>query len=163
MNVKKTALRFVILGQDGFYLSQLLITKAYDVWGASRDSQLSRFENLNFLGIRSCVKTISIAPNDVKSALNAFVKSAENASASKAEDFVIATGQVNALQDLVLTAFEHPGLNWRDYVTEERSFFDLLKLCIVLGAFLKQKFNWEAEAKMREVAQGMVRIRLSRK
>lgn len=38
-------------GQDGAYLSQLLLDKGYKVFGTSRDVGASRFESLRRLGI----------------------------------------------------------------------------------------------------------------
>ena len=322
MSIKKRALIFGVSGQDGAYLSLLLINKGYEVWGTSRDAQLSKFENLNFLGIRSAVKTISVAPNDFKSVVNAvklsrpheiynlsgqssvglsFEQAAEtfesivtvtlnilevirmlespvkfyNAGSSecfgnvlneaadentqfrpcspyavakssaywlvssyrsaydlfactgilfnhespcrpsrfvtqkiistvieisegrvdkltlgnisiqrdwgwspeyvdamwrmlqqsKAEDFVIATGQVNTLQDFVSTAFEYFGLNWRDYVIEEKSFFRPSEILYSCGNPLKAKvqLGWEPETKMRDVVLKMISARLSKK
>jgi GDPmannose 4,6-dehydratase len=60
-----------ISGQDGAYLAKLLINKGYEVWGSSRDAELSSFKNLSLLGVRESVKTISMAPNDFKSVLQA--------------------------------------------------------------------------------------------
>ncbi len=54
-------------GQDGAYLSQLLLDKGYEVWGTSRDAQMATFSNLASLGVLSSVKTVSMAPNDFRS------------------------------------------------------------------------------------------------
>lgn len=67
----KTALICGISGQDGAYLARLLLGKGYEVVGASRDAQRTRFENLEKLGIRSRVSMISVALNDFRSVLNA--------------------------------------------------------------------------------------------
>jgi len=58
-----------ISGQDGAYLAQLLLSKGYDVWGTSRDAQLSTFNNLNLLGIKEQVTLLSMASNDFRSVL----------------------------------------------------------------------------------------------
>ena len=62
-------------GQDGAYLAKLLLSKGYEVWGTSRDAQLSTFANLQRLGIRDKVTTISMATNDFRSVLQAIVRS----------------------------------------------------------------------------------------
>jgi len=62
-------------GQDGAYLAKLLLSKGYEVWGTSRDAQLSTFANLQHLGIRDKVTTISMATNDFRSVLQAIVRS----------------------------------------------------------------------------------------
>lgn len=58
-----------VSGQDGAYLAQLLLSKGYKVYGASRDAQMSTFANLSTLGIRERVTTVSLAINDFRSVL----------------------------------------------------------------------------------------------
>lgn len=67
----KRALICGVSGQDGAYLAQLLLSKGYEVWGTSRDAQVSAFSNLTLLGIRERIKTISMASNDFRSVLQA--------------------------------------------------------------------------------------------
>lgn len=70
----KTALICGISGQDGAYLAQLLLSHGYQVWGTSRDAQMSTFRNLVRLGIRDRVKTCSMALNDFRSVLQVISK-----------------------------------------------------------------------------------------
>lgn len=65
----KTALICGVSGQDGAYLAQLLLNKGYRVYGTSRDAQMSRFRNLERLGIRDRVQVLSMAPSDFRSVL----------------------------------------------------------------------------------------------
>lgn len=65
----KKALICGVSGQDGGYLSKLLIEKGYSVFGSSRDSQANSYSTLNKLGIREKVKTTSMALNDFRSVL----------------------------------------------------------------------------------------------
>ena len=65
----RTALICGISGQDGAYLAQLLLSKGYRVIGTARDAQMSRFDNLDRLGIRSQVQVVSMAINDFRSVL----------------------------------------------------------------------------------------------
>lgn len=65
----KTALICGISGQDGAYLAQLLLNQGYRVYGTSRDAQMSRFRNLERLGIRDRVHLLSMAPSDFRSVL----------------------------------------------------------------------------------------------
>ncbi len=65
----RTALICGISGQDGAYLAQLLLSKGYRVIGTARDAQMSRFENLERLGIRTQVQVVSMAINDFRSVL----------------------------------------------------------------------------------------------
>jgi GDPmannose 4,6-dehydratase len=63
-----------ITGQDGAYLSRFLLNKGYEVYGTSRDAQISSFKNLAYLGIRDKVKTESMAINDFRSVLQVLTK-----------------------------------------------------------------------------------------
>lgn len=74
MLVKKTALITGIGGQDGAYLSQLLLSKGYKVFGTSRDAGVSHFDSLAKLGLAGQVDFLSMAPNDFKSTLTAISK-----------------------------------------------------------------------------------------
>lgn len=64
-----------VSGQDGAYLAELLISKGYEVWGTSRDAQVTTFKNLALLGIKDQVKLISMASNDFRSVLTALKRS----------------------------------------------------------------------------------------
>ena len=61
-------------GQDGAYLSRLLLDKGYEVIGASRDAMASSFGNLKSLGIRDRVITASMAITDFRSVLQTLDK-----------------------------------------------------------------------------------------
>ena len=56
-----------VSGQDGAYLSRLLLEKGYEVSGTSRDAQISSFNNLHKLGIRNRIRLESMAPTDFRS------------------------------------------------------------------------------------------------
>ena len=56
-------------GQDGAYLARLLLDKGYEVFGTSRDAQVSAFANLYALEIRDRVQTRSMALNDFRNVL----------------------------------------------------------------------------------------------
>ena len=70
----KKALILGVSGQDGTYLSQLLLERGYDVYGTSRDAQASSFRNLARLGIRDRVKLHSVALQDFRSVLQTLIK-----------------------------------------------------------------------------------------
>jgi len=63
-----------VAGQDGAYLSRLLLDKGYEVIGASRDAMASSFTNLNRLGIRDKIITASMAISDFRSVLQTLDK-----------------------------------------------------------------------------------------
>lgn len=73
MNIKK-ALICGISGQDGTYLSKLLLDKGYKVYGGSRDAQSSNFENLRKLKIFEHIELVSISVNDFRSVLQVIMK-----------------------------------------------------------------------------------------
>jgi len=68
------ALIFGVSGQDGAYLSRFLLGKGYRVFGASRDAQLAPFTNLQRLGIRDAVQTMSANPADFRSVLDVITR-----------------------------------------------------------------------------------------
>lgn len=65
----KKALICGVSGQDGAYLSQLLLSKDYEVFGTSRDVQISSFSNLKHLGIYDDIQYESMALVDFRSVL----------------------------------------------------------------------------------------------
>ncbi len=71
---RKTALIFGISGQDGGYLSHLLLSKGYAVHGTSRDAEASSFANLATLGLRDRVTVHSTALTDFRSVLQTIAR-----------------------------------------------------------------------------------------
>jgi GDPmannose 4,6-dehydratase len=65
----KRALIFGVSGQDGAYLSKLLLDRGYEVHGASRDAEAQSFRGLTLLGIRDRVTTHSAAARDFRQLL----------------------------------------------------------------------------------------------
>lgn len=65
----KKALICGISGQDGAYLSRLLLEKGYQVFGTSRDKYLTSFRNLKLLGIFDQVQLYSMSLNDFRSTI----------------------------------------------------------------------------------------------
>jgi GDPmannose 4,6-dehydratase len=63
------ALIFGISGQDGAYLSKLLLEKGYEVHGASRDAEMGRFSRLETLGLRERVALHSASMRDFRDVL----------------------------------------------------------------------------------------------
>lgn len=70
----KRALICGVSGQDGAYLTKLLLEKGYEVWGSSRDAQISSFGNLCRLGLRDQIKVESVTLTDFRSVLQALIK-----------------------------------------------------------------------------------------
>jgi GDPmannose 4,6-dehydratase len=63
-----------VSGQDGAYLARLLLSRGYEVFGTSRDAQVSHFTKLQRLGIRGQVRLESMAVTDFRSVLQAIRK-----------------------------------------------------------------------------------------
>ena len=72
--MKRKALICGVSGQDGAFLSRLLLEKGYDVYGTSRDAQASGFANLSSLGIRDQVHLESMSLVDFRSVLQVLDK-----------------------------------------------------------------------------------------
>lgn len=70
----KTALICGVSGQDGAYLSKLLLDKGYIVYGGSRDAQSTAFHNLNKLNILNDIIPVSISLIDFRSVLQVISK-----------------------------------------------------------------------------------------
>lgn len=70
----KKALICGVSGQDGAYLSKLLLEKGYHVYGGSRDAQASSFTNLKRLGIKDHIDLVSINIIDFRSTLQTITK-----------------------------------------------------------------------------------------
>jgi GDPmannose 4,6-dehydratase len=72
--MSKRVLFFGISGQDGSYLSQLMMAKGYTVFGTSRDSEQSPFQNFPAIGIRERLTPPSALPADFRSVMQAVVQ-----------------------------------------------------------------------------------------
>ena len=72
--MSKTALIFGISGQDGAYLSKLLLQKGYKVHGTSRDAEMNNFSSLLYLGIKDLIEFHSVSLTDFRSVLQVLEK-----------------------------------------------------------------------------------------
>jgi GDPmannose 4,6-dehydratase len=70
----KTALVCGASGQDGAWLSKLLLERGYRVVGTSRDAAMASFANLERLGIRERVKIVSASLNDFRSLIRVLLE-----------------------------------------------------------------------------------------
>lgn len=70
----KRALICGVSGQDGSYLARFLLHKGYEVFGASRDAQVSSFVNLRRLGILDSIRRVSVTITDFRSVFQALSK-----------------------------------------------------------------------------------------
>lgn len=70
----KKALIIGASGQDGAYLSKLLLEQGYEVHGTSRDHEVSTFRNLRTVGVQDRVKLASMVTSDFRSVLTVLQK-----------------------------------------------------------------------------------------
>lgn len=63
------ALIIGISGQDGSYLSKLLVDKGFEVYGTSRDAEVTAFSGLKTLGIYDKVNLVSMSLTDFRSTM----------------------------------------------------------------------------------------------
>lgn len=73
--IKKKALICGIGGQDGAWLSKLLIKKNYDVWGTSRNAKLNSFQFIKNLGIFKKITFVTMQPENLQSVLQTLAAS----------------------------------------------------------------------------------------
>ena len=75
------------------------------------------------------------------------------------EDFVIATGESNSLEDFVATAFSEVSLDWRQYVVQDPKLFRPTEIRHSRGHAEKARrlLGWEANMRMRDVVREMIR------
>ena len=79
-------------------------------------------------------------------------------------DFVIATGETHTVQEFVEIAFEHAGLNWRDYVVIDPRFVRPAEVDLLLGDPKKAKnqLGWRQEVSFEQLVVMMVENDLER-
>jgi len=76
----------------------------------------------------------------------------------KADDYVISTGELHSVQELVEIAFGHVGLNWRDYVVVDPKFVRPAEVDLLLGdcSKAKEKLGWELQVGFKQLIEMMV-------
>jgi len=74
------------------------------------------------------------------------------------DDFVIATGELNTLENFVDAVFSQLDLNWKDHVEQSQEFMRPTDLLASVGdaSKAKERLGWEAKYKMQEVVRMMV-------
>lgn len=74
------------------------------------------------------------------------------------DDFVLATGESNSLENFVAEAFSHCGLDWKEHVEIDRSIYRPSEISANCGDASKagEKLGWKPKVKMREVVKRMI-------
>lgn len=77
---------------------------------------------------------------------------------SDPDDYVIATGESNTLQNFVAFAFEERGLNWKDHVEQAQEYMRPTELEVSRAdpSKAKERLNWTANKKLKEVVRAML-------
>jgi len=80
----------------------------------------------------------------------------------KPEDFVIATGRTNSLEDFVQHAFATQGLDWKDHVVQSQEHYrpSDLKISNADPSRAHEKLSWKAELDMTKIISNMVGAKL---
>ena len=76
----------------------------------------------------------------------------------KPDDYVIATGESNKLEDFVATAFACLGLDWQEHVVIDKTFYRPTDIAVGRGhpAKAREQLGWQAKYKMQDVVRMMV-------
>lgn len=76
----------------------------------------------------------------------------------KADNFIIATGEANSLEEFVNCTFDSLGLDWRDHVVSNSALFRPTDLFWSQGnpAKAERLLGWQSSSKMREVIHKMI-------
>lgn len=82
----------------------------------------------------------------------------------KPDDFVIATGETYTVREFVEIAFQHVGLNWKDYVVQDPQFMRPAEVDLLLGdpSKAKQILEWQPEVSFEKLVKMMVESDLKR-
>jgi GDPmannose 4,6-dehydratase len=74
------------------------------------------------------------------------------------EDYVIATGRTNSVEELVEVAFGHVGLDWREFVVQDPRFMRPAEVDLLIGDSTKaeQKLGWKPTVSFDELIRMMV-------
>ena len=74
------------------------------------------------------------------------------------EDYVISTDEAHSVNELVEIAFDHAGLNWKDYVVVDPKFVRPAEVDLLLGdsARARNKLKWQPKLGFKELVRMMV-------
>lgn len=82
----------------------------------------------------------------------------------RADDFVIATGEVHTVGEFAEEAFKVVGLNWKDYVVSDPKFVPPVQTGPLCGdaTFAKKILGWEPKTKFKDLVKIMVHADLAK-
>ena len=81
----------------------------------------------------------------------------------KPEDYVLATGRTHTVRQFVELAFEHMGLDYRDFVVQDPAYMRPAEVDLLVGnpAKAKKNLGWETETSFEELVKLMVEAEVS--
>src|SRR5947208_389635 len=76
----------------------------------------------------------------------------------EADDFVISTGEMHTVKELLEVAFSYVGLNYKDYVVIDQAFVRPAEVDLLLGDCTKAKetLGWKLEVGFKELIHMIV-------
>lgn len=76
----------------------------------------------------------------------------------KPDDYVIATGETHTVQKCAEIAFEHVGLDWREFVKQDARFMRPAEVDLLIGDSSKagRAFGWEPRTTFKQLVEQMV-------
>ncbi len=76
----------------------------------------------------------------------------------KPDDYVIATGESHSVEEFVIAAFEHAGLDWRKYVEIDPIYYRPAEVDLLSRDTTKAKteLGWEAKTNFSELVRILV-------
>lgn len=82
----------------------------------------------------------------------------------KPDDYVIATGKTHSVREFVKLAFETAGLNWKDYIVIDKTFYRPAEVYLLRGDYskAKKKLGWQPTVNFEELVKMMVDADLER-
>ncbi|PEE40654.1 GDP-mannose 4,6-dehydratase [Bacillus pseudomycoides] len=74
------------------------------------------------------------------------------------DDYIVATGETHTVQEFVEIAFQHAGLNWKEYVVQDEKFMRPAEVDLLLGSpsKAKEKLNWKPKVPFKQLVTMMV-------
>lgn len=82
----------------------------------------------------------------------------------KPDDYVIATSQTHSVKEFVELAFKYVGLNWKDYLVIDKTFYRPAEVHLLKGDYskAKKKLGWKPTVTFEELVKMMVDADLKR-
>lgn len=77
---------------------------------------------------------------------------------SKAEDYVIATGETHSVEEFLREAFTYAGMDWKKYVEIDKRYFRPTEVDVLLGNSAKARrvLKWKPKVKFKQLVHMMV-------